>query len=462
MQWKYWTNSQQKMKIKMDKSLIIPKQVITVNSNNDILKNVAVEVIDDKINNIIDLTKITIEHYDGIVHYFPSYTLIPGLIQTHVHLCQTLFRGLADDLELLEWLQLKIFPYENAHNKESLRISAKLGIQELQASGTTTILDMGTIRNQEVIFDELINSGMRAVSGKCMMDCNDLFPDFKETTEESLKSSYALAKEFHNTENGRIKYGFAPRFVLSCSENLLRETALMTKEFKGSIYHTHASENKKEVAEVRKKYTKNNIEYFDSINVLNENTILAHCIHLEKNEINILKTADTRISHCPSSNLKLGSGIADIPAYIKEGIKVSLGTDSACCNNNLSIFTEMRLSALIQKPNYGASVMDAQNVFRLATIEGAKALNLENEIGSIEIGKKADLVLIDLEKPNFSMSEDKNAVYSNFVYSNCQGSVKEVMIDGDWVVKGGESLCYIPEELCMDGKNELEKLLRRV
>ena len=446
----------------MDKSLIIPKQIVTVNSSNDILKNVAVEIIDNKINDIIDLPKVTIEHYEGIVHYFPSYTLIPGLIQTHLHLCQTLFRGLADDLELLDWLQLKIFPYENAHNKESLRVSAKLGIQELQTSGTTTILDMGTIRNQEVIFDELINSGMRAIAGKCMMDYNDLFPDLKETTEESLKSSYELAKEFHNAENGRIKYGFAPRFVLSCSDNLLRETNSMAKEFKGSIFHTHASENKKEIEEVRKKFSKDNIEYLNSLNVLDDNAVLAHCIHLEESEINILKSTDARVSHCPSSNLKLGSGIADIPKFLREGIKVSLGTDAASCNNNLTLFTEMHLAALLQKQKYGAAAMDAQKVFRLATIEGARALNLDNEIGSIDIGKKADLVLIDLENPGFSMAEDNNSIYSDLVYSNCKGNVKEVMIDGDWVVKGGESLCYIPEELCIDGKNELEKLLRRL
>lgn len=446
----------------MDKSLIIPKQIVTVNSSNDILKNVAVEIIDNKINDIIDLPKVTIEHYEGIVHYFPSYTLIPGLIQTHLHLCQTLFRGLADDLELLDWLQLKIFPYENAHNKESLRVSAKLGIQELQTSGTTTILDMGTIRNQEVIFDELINSGMRAIAGKCMMDYNDLFPDLKETTEESLKSSYELAKEFHNAENGRIKYGFAPRFVLSCSDNLLRETNSMAKEFKGSIFHTHASENKKEIEEVRKKFSKDNIEFLNSLNVLDDNAVLAHCIHLEESEINILKSTDARVSHCPSSNLKLGSGIADIPKFLREGIKVSLGTDAASCNNNLTLFTEMHLAALLQKQKYGAAAMDAQKVFRLATIEGARALNLDNEIGSIDVGKKADLVLIDLENPGFSMAEDNNSIYSDLVYSNCKGNVKEVMIDGDWVVKGGESLCYIPEELCIDGKNELEKLLRRL
>jgi 5-methylthioadenosine/S-adenosylhomocysteine deaminase len=446
----------------MDKTLIVPKQIVTANSVNEILKNSAVEIEGNSIRDIIKVTDKVLERYNGIILYYPSYTLIPGFIQTHVHLCQTLFRGLADDLELLDWLQLKIFPYENAHDKDSLRISTRLGIYELQTSGTTTILDMGTINNQEIIFDELIHSGMRAIAGKCMMDCNNLFMGFNETTEDAINTSYELAKEFHNNKCDRIKYGFAPRFVLSCSEKLLKESAMMVKEFKGSIFHTHASENKTEIEEVRKKHSMDNIEYFKSLNVLDDKSILAHCIHVNDNELNILKSTDSRIAHCPSSNLKLGSGIANIPKYIKEGIKISLGSDGAPCNNNLSMFTEMRLAALIQKPIYNAKTMDAKTIFRLATIDGANALNLENEIGSIEVGKKADLVLVDLETPTVSMSEDDGSVYSDLVYSCSKGNIRDVMIDGEWVVKNGESLNYLPEELYIDGKNELEKLLQRV
>jgi 5-methylthioadenosine/S-adenosylhomocysteine deaminase len=462
MQWKFSKNSYQKKKIKMDKTLIVPKQIVTANSSDEILKDYAVEIEGNIITNIIKVTDKFVDEYDGIVLYSPSYTLIPGFIQTHVHLCQTLFRGLADDLELLDWLQLKIFPFEKAHDKDSLKISSKLGIYELQTSGTTTILDMGTIKNQEIIFEEIIHSGMRAIAGKCMMDCNNLLSDFKESTEDAIKTSYELAKEFHKNQNDRVSYGFAPRFVLSCSEKLLKESAMMATEFEGSIFHTHASENKSEIEEVRKKYCMDNIEYFSSISVLNEKTILAHCVHITDNEINILKKSDARVAHCPSSNLKLGSGIAGIPKFIREGIKVSLGADGASCNNNLSMFSEMKLAALIQKPIYNSKTMDAKTVFRLATIDGARVLNMGNEIGSVEIGKKADLVLIDLDTPLASMSEEENSVYSDLVYSCSRGNVKDVMIDGEWVVKNGESLNYLPEDLCIDGKNELENLLTRV
>ncbi|MBK8945858.1 MAG: amidohydrolase family protein [Ignavibacteriae bacterium] len=442
------------------KKIIIPKNILTVDEQNRIIYNHAVEIERNRIINIFPAKEIDFQKYDGEIYKFSNLTLIPGFVQTHVHLCQTIFRGLAEDMELLDWLQKKIFPYENSHNKNSLRLSAQLGIHELQKGGTTTILDMGTINHHEIIFDELIKSNMRAISGKCMMDINSLFPKFIESTEDSLNQSYQLAKEFHNSNNGKIKYGFAPRFVLSCSEHLLKETKSMMKDFYGSIYHTHSSENKSEIEAVKHLHNMENIEYFDSINILGDHTVLAHGIHVNEKEIGLLKNSKTRIAHCPSSNLKLGSGIADIPRYLNESISVSLGADGAPCNNNLSQFTEMRLASLIQKPKYSPTAMDALTVFRLATIEGAKALNLQNEIGSIEMGKKADLVFLDLEKPNQTLIDEN--IYSTIIFSTNNENVKEVMIDGDWVVRNGKSLNYYEAELYKKGKIELNELLKRV
>lgn len=442
--------------------LIIPKEIVTVDDKNRILINHALEIIDNRIAAIHDLSNYSMEKFDGEVFNYPELTLIPGFIQTHIHLCQTLFRGLADDLELLDWLQLKIFPYENAHNKDSLRASIQPGILELQLGGTTTILDMGTLNNQEIIFEELINSGMRAFAGKCMIDQNDLFPEFKSTTQDELKNTFQLAKDFHNKYNGMIKYGFAPRFILSCSDTMLKETAEMQKDFPGSIYHTHSSENKNEIVEIRKRYGQENIEHFNSIGILNDHTVLAHGIHVNENEINTLKKNDVRISHCPSSNLKLGSGIANIPRYLNEGISVSLGADGAPCNNNLSAFTEMRLASLIQKPIHGPKAMDAQTVFRLATIEGAKALHIDSETGSIEAGKKADLVLLDLNEIDTNYTDDPDSVYSKIVYAASGKNVHSVMINGKWVVKNRSSLIYDKQEIISSAKSELKKLLNRV
>ena len=332
--------------------IIIPKQIITVNKSMEVLRNHFIEIEDGYIIRIDRLENINLSEYKNEIINFSSHTLLPGFVQTHVHLCQTLFRGLADDMQLLDWLQKRIFPYENNHTPESLRISAQLGISELFLSGTTTLLDMGTMNHQQVVFEEMISSGIRGFSGKCMIDENDLFPAFKESTQKCLNSTLELANEFHNKSNGRIKYGFAPRFVLSCSEGLMKETSNIVNDFVGSLYHTHSSENKGEIAAVRKKYGKENIEYFNSIDVLSDRTVLAHSIHTNEIEVELLKKTGTRVAHCPSSNLKLGSGIADIPKYLDMGISVSIGADGAPCNNNLNMFTEMRLASLIQKPIY--------------------------------------------------------------------------------------------------------------
>ncbi|MFN3871737.1 MAG: amidohydrolase family protein [Ignavibacterium sp.] len=444
------------------KYLIIPKYIVTNDIHDSILTNHAVEIKDGRITSIVDLKNFDLNNYSGEIFNYPELTLIPGFVQTHIHLCQTLLRGLADDLQLLDWLQYRIFPYENAHDKNSLRASVRVGINELLRGGTTTILDMGTLRHQDVIFEELIKSGLRAFAGNCLIDQNDLFPQFKSTTKEQLDYTYSLAKDFHNSADERIKFGFAPRFVLSCTEELLKESFEMKKDFEGSVYHTHSSENKNEIAEVRKRYGKENIEYFHSINSIDDHSVFAHCIHTSENEIQIMKQTKMRVAHCPSSNLKLASGIADIPRYLKEGISVSLGADGAPCNNNLSALTEMRLAALIQKPIHGADVMDAKTVFKLATIEGAKALHLENEIGSIEVGKKADLVLMNLNSSINSYFDDGKSIFSDIVYSSGIQNINSVIVDGNWLVKDYQSMIYDENEITEIAKSELHKLLSRV
>jgi cytosine/adenosine deaminase-related metal-dependent hydrolase len=441
--------------------IIVPKNIVTIDGKDRILKKHFVEIENGRIISIKKNDEKYFSKNKSRVLRFDDLTLIPGFVQTHIHLCQTLFRGLADDLELLDWLQLKIFPYEHAHNKDSLLAATRLGINELLLSGTTTLLDMGTLRHQEVIFEELHNSGIRAIAGKCLIDGNDLFPQFKSATKSELEEIYQLAKTYHNTSNGKIKYGFAPRFVLSCSEKLLKESFEMKKDFEGSLYHTHSSENKNEIAEVMRRHNKENIEYFDSIGVIDDHSVLAHCIHVNDKETNLLKKNNVRVSHCPSSNLKLGSGIANIPKYLSKGISVSLGADGAPCNNNLSIFNEMRLAALIQKPIHGATIMDAKTIFKLATIEGAKALHLQNEIGSIEVGKKADLALLDINTNIHSISDSDESVYSDIVYSSSSDSVHSVIVEGEWKVLNKKSVLYDQEELNYSSREELKKLLRR-
>jgi cytosine/adenosine deaminase-related metal-dependent hydrolase len=321
---------------------------------------------------------------------------------------------------------------------------------------------MGTLRYGEIVLQEMINSGIRGFSGKCLIDINDLYPGFKSSTNDEIKDIMNLAKSFHNSADRKIGYSFSPRFVLSCSEKLLKETKEIMKDFPGSVYHTHSSESIDEINEVRKRFHKENIEYFNSIGVLDDHTVLAHCVHTSDSERKMLKDRNTRIAHCPSANMKLGSGIAPIPQYLKEGISVTLGADGAPCNNNLSIFNEMKLASLIQKPINSAEVMDAKTIFRMATIEGAKALHLDEEVGSIEVGKKADLVLIDLDSYSNSYSNSNESIYSDIVFSSSTENVKSVMVDGKWLVKEKVSQVYDSEEIVARGKEELKNLIERL
>ena len=180
--------------------LIVPKQIVTVNSEMEILRNHGVQIENGIIAKICDLKNFDYNKYSGDIFIFNNLTMLPGFVQTHVHLCQSLFRGLADDMELLDWLQKRIFPYESNHDINSLKLSAQLGINELIESGTTTILDMGTMNHHEIVFEEMISSGIRGFSGKCMIDENYLYPSFKESTSESLSTTYELAKSYHNSD----------------------------------------------------------------------------------------------------------------------------------------------------------------------------------------------------------------------------------------------------------------------
>lgn len=445
----------------MKKTLLLPKRIVTANPSDSILYNHAIEIQDSKISGIRKISELDINSFDGEVVKAEHLTVVPGFVQTHIHLCQTLFRGLADNLELLDWLQKRIFPSENAHSPASLRAAAQLGIYELTMGGTTTLLDMGTMRHQSTVFEELISSGMRAVAGKCMIDENDMYPAFCSETKSELQESYDLAKAFHNSANGRIKYGFAPRFVLSCSEKLLIETKGLMKDFEGSLLHTHSSENRGEIEEVRRRHNKENIDYFDSINLLDDHSVFAHCIHVNDKEIGLLRDKQARVSHCPSSNLKLASGIAPIHRYLKEGVHVSLGADGAPCNNTLSIFNEMRLAALLQKPFNGPLSTDAKTVFRMATIKGAEALHLQDSIGSIEVGKKADLAFIDIESPLFPQFETDDAIYSSIVYSATAQHVSDVMIDGKWIIRDGVHQSYEKAKVVSNARAELQTLIQR-
>jgi 5-methylthioadenosine/S-adenosylhomocysteine deaminase len=448
----------------MNSLLVKAGCIVTMDPARRVIAGGAVRIEGNRIAAVLDAGELDgLPPFAGEVIDAPHATLIPGFIQTHLHLCQTLFRGLADDLPLLDWLRLRIFPLEAAHTAASTYASACAGLVELIGSGTTTIMDMGSIAHEEEIVRAIVESGMRAFVGKALMDINDPYPPLRESTAVALRSAEAEAKAWHGSAGGRILYAVAPRFILSCSDTLLCEAAALAGDVRGARFHTHAAENRAELDAVRRRCRMGNIEYFGHLGILGANTCLAHCIWLEDRELDLLAEQHCRVLHCPSSNLKLGSGVAPIPAMLQKGITVSLGSDGAPCNNMLDMFEEMRLAALLQKPLHGAAVMPAAEVFALATVGGAKTLDLFHEIGSIEPGKKADIVLLDLHRPwNPLFSGTSEDVYSAIVYTGRPANVESVLIDGAWVYRRGEFPQCDPERVAARAREELAGLLQRV
>lgn len=382
--------------------------------------------------------------------------VIPGFVQTHIHLCQTLFRGAADDLALIDWLKKRVWPMEAAHSAASIAASARLGIAELIKGGTTCALTMETVNHTSEVFKVVEETGFRATVGKCMMDKGDEVPPaLQEQTTASIEASLALLEEWHGRADGRIRYCFAPRFAVSCTRELLEKVGELARA-RGVMIHTHASENWTECALVEAETGLRNIAYLDSVGVSGRHVALAHCVHLSNDEIRILKTTDTNVVHCPSSNLKLGSGIAPVVQLLDEGVSVSLGADGAACNNRLDMFTEMRTAALLQKALHGPEVLAASRVLRMATIDGARALGLESEIGSLEVGKRADVALVELNRLHTSPQAD---VVSSLVYAAEASDVRSVVIDGRLVMENRELLTVDEGDVVAEANAQAETLL---
>ncbi len=372
--------------------------------------------------------------HDTIVNAGGSY-LLPGFVQTHVHLCQTLFRGYADDMPLLEWLRKRVWPMEAALTTATLRASATLAASELLLGGTTTALTMETVHDTDVVFDVLDRMGLRAIVGKCMMDSDRHVPArLLERTRDSIDESVALRKRWDGKANGRLHGAFAPRFAVSCSRELLETVAALSARER-AIVHTHASENRDEVEVVRQlSGGMTNLEYLADTGLATGHLCTAHCVWVTEAEQALLAERGVKVLHCPSSNLKLGSGLAPVVEMRAKGVSVSLGADGAACNNRLDMFDEMRLAATLQAVRRGPGALTARDALWMATREGARALGLDAEVGSIEPGKRADLILVDRDLPHLAPDADP---YSTLVYAARGPDVRLTMVDGRILVRDG-------------------------
>lgn len=390
-----------------------------------------------------------------------SAIALPGFVQGHVHCTQTLFRGLADDLPLLPWLQQRIWPLEHAHDAVSTAVSARLTFAELLAGGTTTVQTMESVRHADVVCTTALAAGLTVITGNCLMDQGgDGVPQGLPTSaHEALAITAALRGAFHG--RGRLSIAVSPRFLLSCSEELSRDAAAFAQQHALRV-HTHAAEHPDEVAAVRARFGRDYLEVLHDQGLLGPRTSLAHCVHTSARERELLVATGTAVLHCPSTNLKLGSGIAPVSAYRRLGLRVALGADGAPCNNRLSMLGELRQAALLQNLAAGPGAWTAAQALWTATRGGAEALGLDDELGSLRPGLRADLALLALDDPFLGApSLEPNALAARIVYAATDRHVRAVLCGGRFAVRDGELLAFDRAKLAAAAAAVLPGVLQR-
>ena len=380
---------------------------------------------------------------------------LPGLINAHTHLSMTLFRGFADDMPLQDWLQKKIWPLEAKLTGDDCYHGALLGCAEMIRSGTTSFVDM--YFHMERVADAVNEAGLRGFLSYAPID---LFDPAKGKLEKER------VIKFHDYVQKlgipRIKFVVGPHAPYTCSADML-QWAKDYAEKQHAILHIHVAETRREQADMMKQNGMRVVEYLDKIGVLCRNMLAAHCVWLTKSEIQLLAKAGVSVAHCPVSNMKLASGgVAPLPEMFESGLAIGLGTDGAASNNSLDMFDTMKMCALIHKAyRWDPTILNAQRVLDLATIEGARAVRAEDELGSLEVGKRADVILVDGDTPNMRPIHGDDTVVSDLVYSASGGNVDTTIVDGKVLMLNREMKTLDLHGVMSVTQERIDKLLRK-
>jgi 5-methylthioadenosine/S-adenosylhomocysteine deaminase len=353
--------------------------------------------------------------------------VLPGLVNAHTHLPMTVFRGLADDLPLREWLEQHIFPAEAAHiNPDTVRLGAQLASAEMLLGGTTTCCDGYFL--VDAFFDTVAAAGMRAVLGQGVID-------FPAPGVPDPARNIETARAFAEKRRGscaRVQPAIFCHSPYTCSERTLTAAKKAADDYR-LLFQIHVAETAGEREQILAAHGCTPVRYLSRLGLLDARTLLVHAVWVDLEEVEIIARCGARVAHCPESNMKLASGVAPVPDFLSAGITVGLGTDGCASNNDLDLWGEMDTAAKLHKVHrMDPTVMDAAAVVRLATIDGARALGLDDAIGSLVPGKRADLIVVDAHQPRLS------PVYhaaSHLVYAARGGDVRHVMVDGRWVVR---------------------------
>ena len=425
---------------------ILIKNALILNPNNFENKKQSLLIKDDLIAEISD--EIDDSNADKIIDA-EGKILLPGLINTHTHLSMTLFRGLADDLSLDSWLNDHIWPMEANLNGDYCYIGALLGAVELIKSGTTTFSDMYFY--MEDVARAVDDAGIRAVLSYGMIDFSDA-----ERREAEIKENMALYDACNGMADGRIKVFFGPHSPYTASEELLVKVRELADEHNIGI-HIHVSETQKEINDSLDERGIRPFEYLEKIGFLGPDVVAAHCVWLSDEEIEIIKKHGVKVSHNPCSNMKLASGVAPVSKLIENDICVSIGTDGASSNNNLDLIEELKTASLLQKVStLDPKVLTSDEAIEMATIKGAEALGLDDEIGSIEVGKKADIILIDTNSAN--MVPDSSSLSSNVIYSANGSNVDTTICNGKILMENKKLTTLDEDEIYAKAKQAIKEL----
>jgi 5-methylthioadenosine/S-adenosylhomocysteine deaminase len=390
-----------------------------------------------------------------------DHLVLPGLVQGHIHLGQTLFRGLAEGRPLLAWLRERIWPLESAHDDETAYSSGRLGAAECLLGGTTAIQEIGLGRGIEGLLAAIADSGLRATAGKCLMDSGEGMPEgLREDASSGLAHAVEVGERFERQGNGRLHAVLNPRFALSCSDGLWQEVARVAGE-RGWPVHTHALEQRAEGRAVRReKQGRDEIEYFSDLGLLDRDLRIAHGVWLRPRHLPRLAGRRFGVVHCPGSNLKLGSGLAPVAWLRRAGIPVGIGADGAACNNRLDGWAELRLAAQIASVRSGPGSLSGLEALRLATHEGARVLGLEAEIGSLEVGKRADVTVLRTDLPELSGAGSID-LHDLVAFGASPAAVRHVMVDGELLVEDGTLTRWNLRQILESARNSTAKLLAR-
>jgi cytosine/adenosine deaminase-related metal-dependent hydrolase len=449
-------------------SILIEDGIIaTMDPRRRVIEGGSVVVEDGRIAEVGEPTHVRGRHRADLRISAKGMAVIPGLIDTHVHLAQGLLRGCADDLSLVDWLRKRVWPLQGNFTEADGKVSAELSMLEMLKSGTTSFVGVDVVSRYgfDGIAKSVAEAGMRGALAKTIMDSpgygtkRSIMPaGLVEEKDACVREAKSMIQKWNEIKGGLVRVWVAPRSLGGCSKELYTEVAELARDYDARLT-MHLAEVKEDVKYAKESFGLTPFEFIERVGLAGPRSLFAHMVWLNDKDIQRVAKTMSNVAHCPSSNLKLASGIPRVPEMINAGVNIGLGCDGAPCNNSYDMIREMKLAAVIQKARLlDPRTMPATSVLEMATMGGARAMGIQSEVGSIEVGKRADVVLIDLKKPHLVPHRD---IISSIVYSAMGSDVDTVMIGGRLLVRGGKALTLDEEKIMNEAERHQEELISR-